>query len=183
MTKLDVLTTDRLNLRAPTYEDAEAIFSTYASDPAVTTFVGWPRHQTLDDTIAFIDFARSEWSRSSIGPYLLHDRNDNTLIGSTGISCTASGDAMTGYVLARPFWGCGLATEAVKAMIEVARNLQLPSLFAICHPDHQASRRVLDKTGFQQDTTWSEPIVFPNIDGRPLVIPTCYRQSIKREAS
>ena len=100
MSSLNAIATDRLLLNAPTFDDAKAIFETYASDPAVTAYVGWPRHRNINDTIAFIEFANAEWSRSSIGPYLIRDRQDGTLLGSTGISCTGIHDAMTGYVLA-----------------------------------------------------------------------------------
>ncbi|MFM7517890.1 MAG: GNAT family N-acetyltransferase [Pirellula sp.] len=175
MSSLNAIVTERLLLNAPVFDDANAIFETYASDLAVTAYVGWPRHQNIDDTIAFIEFANAEWSRCSIGPYLIRNRQDGTLLGSTGISCTDSGEAMTGYVLAKANWGKGFATEVVRAMIGVARQLELQRLFALCHPAHGASRRVLEKTGFLLDSTWSKPITFPNVaDGQSLV-PVCYR--------
>jgi ribosomal-protein-alanine N-acetyltransferase len=180
MSSLNAITTERLLLNAPAFDDAKAIFETYASDPAVTTYVGWPRHRNIDDTIAFIEFANAEWSRSSIGPYLIRDRKDGTLLGSTGISCTGKGDAMTGYVLAEANWGKGFATEVVHAMIAVARQLDLLTLFALCHPAHSASCRVLEKTGFRLDSTWSETITFPNLVGGQSIVPVCYRQSLSR---
>ncbi len=178
MSAHETITTDRLVLTAPTANDAEAIFRGYASDPEVTAFVGWPRHQSIDDTFGFIEFSNSEWSRSSVGPYLIRSRDDGRLLGSTGISCTGRGDAMTGYVLARSCWGNGYATEAVRAMIVVARDLKLQSLFALCHPDHQASCHVLVKTGFQIDTTWSEPVRFPNLAEAETLVPLCYRMGL-----
>lgn len=178
MISVNVIATDRLLLSAPAFEDAKAIFETYTSDPAVTAFVGWPQHRNIDDTIAFIEFANAEWSRSSIGPYLIRDRRDRTLLGSTGISCTGRGDAMTGYVLAEANWGKGFATEVVCAMISVARQLELLSLFALCHPSHSASCRVLEKTGFRLDSTWSETITFPNLVGGQSLVPVCYRHDL-----
>lgn len=180
MSSLNAITTERLLLNAPAFDDAKAIFETYASDPAVTTYVGWPRHRNIDDSIAFIECANAEWSRSSIGPYLIRDRKDGTLLGSTGISCTGKGDAMTGYVLAEANWGKGFATEVVHAMIAVARQLDLLTLFALCHPAHSASCRVLEKTGFRLDSTWSETITFPNVVGGQSIVPVCYRQSLSR---
>ncbi len=180
MTLLNTIATDRLLLNPPSIDDAQAIFETYASSPAVTAYVGWRRHQSIDDTMKFIEFANAEWTHHSIGPYLIRDRKDGTLIGSTGISCTGVRQAMTGYVLAEESWGKGIATEVVHAMIVVAQKLDLHSLFALCHPAHRASCRVLEKTGFRLDSTWSETITFPNLVGRQSIVPVCYRQTFSR---
>jgi len=49
--------TARLVLRRPRFEDAEAIFVRYASDPEVTRFVGFPTHRSIADTRAFVEFS------------------------------------------------------------------------------------------------------------------------------
>jgi RimJ/RimL family protein N-acetyltransferase len=54
-----------------------------------------------------------------------------------------------GYWIARPFWGRGLATEACRALIDIARTLALPSLEASHFIDNPASGRVLEKLGFE----------------------------------
>ena len=47
-------------------------------------------------------------------------------------------------------WGCGLATEAVRAVVGYAfGELELRSLTAACHADNQRSRRVLARVGFE----------------------------------
>ncbi|HKE95494.1 MAG TPA: GNAT family N-acetyltransferase, partial [Povalibacter sp.] len=69
--------------------------------------------------------------------------------------------AMTGYVLARDAWGQGYATEALQAMIELARQLGLRRLYALCHVEHVASRRVLEKCGLRAQSTLQNP--FPNL--------------------
>lgn len=67
--------TPRLRLSRPTARDAEAVFDRYANDPDVTRFVGWPLHQSVDDTRAFLDFSASEWERWPAGPYLIRSRS------------------------------------------------------------------------------------------------------------
>jgi GNAT superfamily N-acetyltransferase len=62
---------------------------------------------------------------------------------------------VTGYVLAKDAWGQGYATEALGAMVDVARRINLRRIYALCHPQHQASWRVLEKCGFSRDRTWS----------------------------
>ena len=154
------LYTDRLLLRRPLLADAEAIFS-YASDPDVTRYVGWPRHRALADTQAFVAFSDDEWERDGVGPYLIV--HDDRLIGGTGLDCESRDVAATGYVLARDAWGKGFATEALRAMVELGGRLGLRELRACCHPDHAKSQRVLEKGGFTLIDTVTCSAVFPQL--------------------
>ena len=54
-----------------------------------------------------------------------------------------------GYWIARLYWGRGLATEACRALIEIARTLGLASLEGSHFIDNPASARVLEKLGFE----------------------------------
>jgi RimJ/RimL family protein N-acetyltransferase len=155
--------TVRLRLRPPTGGDAEAIFVRYAGDPEVTRFVGWPRHQSIEDTHAFLAFSAAEWARWPAGPYLIYSRDSGQLLGSTGLSFRHQREAMTGYVLAKDAWGKGLATEALVAMIELARGLRVETLVASCHPSHRPSLRVLEKCGFVLDDPPATLTEFPNL--------------------
>src|SRR5689334_3813649 len=105
------LETARLELRRPVAADADAIFATYAADPEVTRYVGFPRHQRIEDTRAFLDFSDSQWQAWPAGPYLLRLRSTGALIGSSGLMFETPLRAATGYVLARQAWGFGYATE------------------------------------------------------------------------
>ena len=55
--------TARLVLRRPGGADADAIFSSYASDPEVTRYLAWPRHLTIEATRRFLEFSDDEWTR------------------------------------------------------------------------------------------------------------------------
>jgi len=148
MTAPPRIETERLVLRRPLPTDAEAVYRAYASDPEVTRFLGWPRHRRIEDTRAFIEFSDTLWRRTPAGPYLIESRADGALIGGTGLEFTAAARAVTGYVLSRPAWGLGYATEALRAMVDLARALGVHEVVAVCHIDHHASQRVLEKCGF-----------------------------------
>ena len=135
--------TARLILRQPTMGDAIAIFDRYASDPEVTRFLGWPRHRSLAETEAFLRFSHGEWERWPAGPYLIISRTDGQLLGGTGLGFEAK-EAVTGYVLTRDAWGKGYATEALAAVIAIARLTGVTRLHAVCHPEHAPSHRVLE---------------------------------------
>ena len=155
--------TARLTLRQPQLSDAETIFERYANDPEVTRFVGWPRHRSLQDTEGFLQFSTQEWERWPAGPYLIISRTDGQLLGSTGLGFQAPHEAVTGYVLAKDAWGKGYATEALAAVIGVAARIDVTRLYALCHPAHRPSRRVLEKCGFVRDDTSTRRVEFPNL--------------------
>ena len=170
----DAITTERLVLRRPRPSDADAIFARYAGDPEVTRLVGWPRHQSVDDTRGFLRFSDAEWERAPAGAYLVESRESGALLGSTGLLFEAPHRATTGYVLAKDAWGRGYATEALRAMVETARPLGVRRLYALCHHTHRASARVLEKCGFSLEGCLRAYAEFPNLrPGEPQDV-VCY---------
>lgn len=159
----DRIETERLLLRRPTRNDVLGIFARYASDPEVTRYLAWPRHQTVHDTLMFLDFSDSEWLRDGCGPYLVVSRVSGALLGSTGLALDTPAVAQTGYVFARDAWGRGYATESLKAMVELARGRRLTRLYAQCHVDHQPSAHVLEKCGFALEGRRQKSQLFPNL--------------------
>jgi len=170
----DELATSRLRLRRPRPDDAEAIFRRYAGDARVCRYLSWPRHTSVADTRAFLEFSRIEWDRSPAGPYLIEGREDGGLLGSTGLAFETPRRAATGYVLAADAWGRGFAGEALGAMVDLAAELGVRRLYALCHTEHGASRRVLEKAGFEREGVLHRHSEFPNLaPGEPLDV-LCY---------
>lgn len=159
--------TDRLLLRRPRPGDIEAIYTRYASSPSVTKFLGWPTHKTIHDTRAFLEFSDGEWQQHPAGPYLIEDRSGK-LLGGTGLGYESPDLASTGYVLAQDAWGLGYATESLSAMVDLAGELGVSRLYALCHADHTASWHVLEKCGFALEGILERHLVFPNLDTEPL---------------
>ncbi len=155
--------TARLLLRRPVPADAESIFHRYASDPIATRYLSWPTHRSVADTQVFLTWDETEWQKWPAGCYLIFRRGDDHLLGSTGLSFKTPTHAATGYVLAQDSWGHGYATEALKAMVELARGTGVGRLEAVCHVDHSASAHVMEKCGFQRQATLLEHTVFPNL--------------------
>ena len=158
--------TKRLLLRRPRPSDAQAIFQRYASDREVTRYLSWPTHRSIADTLAFLTMSDDEWHRWSAGPYLVLARENSgspALIGGTGLMYKSSVLAITGYVFAKDAWGQGYATEALQAMVDLARQTGVQRLEAICHAEHTPSAHVLDKCGFIREEVCREHFVFPNL--------------------
>src|SRR5439155_4876633 len=95
--------------------------------------------------------------------YLIYVRADGALLGSTGLALETPYRASTGYVLARDAWGQGYASEALAAVAHLAPSLGVRRLQALCHVDHGASARVLEKCGFEREAILRRHSELPNL--------------------
>jgi len=139
--------TPRLLLRPGFPEDAPALAHAI-SDLAIVrnlSVVPWP--YTIRDAEAFLASPRDPVLPS----FLIVERTDRAprLIGSCGLGRRPSGAVELGYWIARTSWGRGFATEAGKALVDIARTLGLAQLEASHFIDNPASARVLEKLGFE----------------------------------
>jgi [ribosomal protein S5]-alanine N-acetyltransferase len=164
MKSTERIETERLLLRKPRAEDAEEIFRRYASDPEVTRYLSWPTHRRLEQTHAFLEWSDEDWERWPAGSYLIFERDgEQRLLGGAGIAFQTPTLAVTGYVFAKDAWGQGYATEALEAMVKLARSCGVKRLVAVCHPNHRPSARVLEKCGFLLDEERRDNFEFPNL--------------------
>jgi len=158
------LETRRLLLRKPTKSDAQAIFERYAGDPVVTRYMSWATHRAIADTAAFLAWSDADWELWPAGSYLIFSREiADLLLGGTGLAFRTPEFAVTGYVFAQDAWGQGFATEALQAMVDLARSLDVKRLEAVCHVEHQPSAHVMEKCGFQCEGILRVHTEFPNL--------------------
>ena len=174
--------TPRLVLSAPVATDADIMFERYTSDDDVTKYLGWPTHRTVADTQGFLALSAVQWEREGAGPYLIWARADGRLLGSTGLGLERGGQAITGYVLTTDAWGKGYATEALAAVVGVATDIGVTGLYALCHPQHRASWRVLEKCRFERDGSWNRQVEFPNLAAGTAQDVLCYRRGLNPHA-
>jgi len=105
----------------------------------------WP--YGVEDAEAFLAAPRDP----AMPSFLIMERRTEgapRIVGSCGLGRRPSGAVELGYWIARAHWGKGFATEAGRALIDIARTLKLPRLEASHFLDNPASARVLEKLGF-----------------------------------
>jgi RimJ/RimL family protein N-acetyltransferase len=139
--------TDRLLLRPGWMEDAPALAAAIADHAIVRHLASAPWPYSMKDAEDFLAAPRDP----ALPSFLLFRRTNGApeLVGSAGLGRAPSGEVELGYWIARRHWGLGYATEAARAILEIARDgLRLPSITAGHFLDNPASGRVLDKLGF-----------------------------------
>jgi RimJ/RimL family protein N-acetyltransferase len=150
---------DEWRVRSFELRDAESI-ARYANNRNIWRNVrdAFPHPYFLSDAKKFLNsqFDReieTAWaiasSTEAIGAIGLHPQHD-----------VYRGCAEVGYWLAEPFWGKGIATAAVKAMVEHAfANTDFIRLYAGVFEWNAASARVLEKAGFALESRMRRSVV------------------------
>jgi RimJ/RimL family protein N-acetyltransferase len=148
------LSTSRLLLREFRADDRAAVHA-FASDPKVTRFTDWGPNSLPDTTAFLVEIGQDACSlpRSRFALAVV-DREADVLIGSIELRITSDSHKRgeMGYVLGRPWWRRGYASEATTAVLRFGFDqLGLHKISATCDPDNTASTRVLTKIGMQRE--------------------------------
>jgi len=138
--------TERLLLRPGWAEDAPELARAIADEQVVRNLATAPWPYALADAEAFLAAPRDP----AMPSFLITERTDGAprIVGACGLGRRPSGAVEMGYWIARQHWGKGFATEASRALIDIAKVLKLPRLEASHFVDNPASGRVLEKLGF-----------------------------------
>ena len=114
-------------------------------------------------------------------PLFVFEAASDQILGGVTLSNLQRGvtqSAAMGYWMGEPFAGKGLMSDAVRTAIRFAfRDLRLHRLEAACLPHNDASRRVLEKCGFQKEGVarqylkingqWQDHLLFAIVRGDP----------------
>ncbi|HEX8306835.1 MAG TPA: GNAT family N-acetyltransferase [Allosphingosinicella sp.] len=161
----DRFSTARLSLRPMLPDDAHAIFTGYAQDEEVTRYLTWRPHTSIDQTKAYVQACiAAETARA----YMLVLKETGRGIGVFDLRKAGDAKLEYGYVVARPFWGKGLMTEALVDVIDWA--LCQPAIWRIAAAadvDNIGSIRVMEKAGLQWEGVLRKWLIHPNIGPVP----------------
>jgi RimJ/RimL family protein N-acetyltransferase len=158
------LETERLLLRAPVADDAEALAPMYA-DPEVMRYLGGGRTLTREETGRSVNRMIEAWKEDGFGLLTVVRKEDGAVIGRVGLivwdpetwqTTRANADGPTelevGYTIGRPHWGQGYATEAAAAARDYAlEHLGARRLIALIIHGNEPSENVARKLGFEYE--------------------------------
>ncbi len=120
-------------------------------DPAVMATLGgrlWDEANNL----AFLDRMLAQWDRSGYGVWTWRLREDGRFAGRAGLNhkqIDGVDETELLYAVRSDLWGRGLATEAARAIADLAfERLTRRDLVAFTLPSNLGSRRVMEKAGF-----------------------------------
>ena len=137
-----MLTTERLVLRPFTRND-NAAFRELAGDLAVARMTSDIPHPL---SVAQAD----HWLSPVAGEHRFALWCEGSLVGGAGTFKRDCGTGELGFWLGRAYWGRGFATEGARAVLAHAVGNASYSAFSSSHfDDNPASRRVLEKLGFE----------------------------------
>ncbi len=155
---LPTLETERLVLRKLNLADAPDMFE-FGSDPQVVQYTTWQVHSSIQDAQAFLRSVVERYAGGQVAPWGLVLKNESKLIGTCGFVTWLPNFARAevGYALSRRYWGRGLMTEAVRAVVAFGfLTMQVNRLQAVCDVDNTASAHVLEKVGMTYEGTLRE---------------------------
>ncbi len=157
-----MMQTERIILRPWREDDADVLYK-WASDPEVGPRAGWSPHKSVDESREII---RTIFGGE--GMWAVEFKETNEPIGCVGYLTAAHSNLVladdeceVGYWIARPYWGQGICTEAMKMVVDYCFNVkEFSTLWGDYFPENPASGKVMEHCGFK-DT--GRETVCPNL--------------------
>ena len=137
---------ERLFLRPAWIEDAPAVAAGIAEEAIVRNLARAPWPYTLQSAVDFLSLPQTD----DLPRFLLTlpGSDGSQVVGMCGMHFDEDDAVELGYWIGRDWWGRGFATEAARAVIEVARSHGITRVRAGHFVDNPASGKVLRKAGF-----------------------------------
>jgi [ribosomal protein S5]-alanine N-acetyltransferase len=116
---------------------------------------GW---SAFPETIPFLLAVTRDGEEAPWGPHLFFDDLDGALIGNGGWKGPPeAGTVEVGYAVAPARRGRGLATAAVRELLQRARRAEVQRVIAHTLPRRSASTTVLERCGFSRTGEHVDP--------------------------
>lgn len=152
-TDCPILLSQRLVLRAPHEDDIDAL-AHLANNANIATMVArMPHPYTIADAADFVRRTKAGGIGKCV--YAITKADTGAFLGCCGIEPHEDGRTVElGYWLGEPHWNKGYATEAAQSLTDmVFRTRDVEQIDARCRVMNIASRRVIQKCGFQFQAT------------------------------
>ncbi|MHB1152324.1 MAG: GNAT family N-acetyltransferase [Eubacteriales bacterium] len=149
--KIPVIETARLKLRCLSQSDFRDMYR-YACREDVTRYLLWDPHNSPEYTSRYLNQLQIQYSAGEFFDWGIEYKADGIMIGTCGFTSfdIENNRAEIGYVINPDYWGMGIATEAVSAILDYGfRTLSLNRIEARYMVGNDRSRRVMEKCGMR----------------------------------
>ncbi len=146
-----ILETPRLVVRAMDMADLDFVADQLA-DPEVMRY--WPRPQTREEAVAWVARQQERYERDGYGYWLVLEKATGQPLGQAGLlahEIAGRPEVDLGYIIHRPYWRRGFATEAASACRDRAFETfpGCTRVIALVRPENTPSRGVALKIGMR----------------------------------
>jgi ribosomal-protein-alanine N-acetyltransferase len=144
-----MIETARLYLRQFTSDDLDDLHVIYSDSEVMKYLSGGVR--TREETGADLFRIIADWEKHGFGLWAVVAKENHQLIGDGGLRFSGkTPEVEVGYVLAKAYWGKGLAAEVAEASLKYGFDvLKLKQIVAVADTENIASRRVMEKVGMK----------------------------------
>lgn len=157
------LETPRLLLRKLSLADADDLFYVF-SDEETTNYVPREKHADKMVTINHIENLIKRMNEGISFVWSVIDKIDNRVIGTANLYFKQDRAASIGAVISSERWGKGIATEALKEIIDFGFNkMKLIRIEGKCELNNIASEKVLKKLGMTYEGTLRKEVIIKDI--------------------
>lgn len=142
------LWTERMILRRYRPDDADALYRYLGTDPAMYQYSGWNPYETLEMAQETVRGFIGGYSDEHVYSWIMDI--DDVIVGTIGAYDYKDDHIEVGFSVVRGWQGRGLATAALKKVLEyLTENEGIPCVTAWCAAENAGSQKVLEKAGMK----------------------------------
>lgn len=145
-----LIETKRLILRRFTIDDASSMFNNWASDIDVCKYMRWSPHKNEEETKEKLSIWIDSYNKESFYQWAIVLKKTDEPIGAIGLFVINENDLCgdVGYCIGKKYWGQGIATEALRAVLSFAlKTIEFNRIETYHSINNPASGRVMEKAG------------------------------------
>jgi RimJ/RimL family protein N-acetyltransferase len=152
-TAIPELHTPRLRLRAFALADVPHLVALAGNYEVAKNTLNIPHPYTVEDAHRWVQLTRQNAAQQVGYAFALELKATGAFVGGAGLTVSRQFDrAEAGYWLGQPYWGQGLMSEALAALLSYGFGpLGLNKIYATHIPENPASGRVMLKNGMVKE--------------------------------
>lgn len=145
MSNFPEINTDRLKLRQIRHSDISSLIKYCNNEKIADQIINIPYPYGESDAIYRMNFVMLGFKNKERYVFAITFKDIDELIGEIGLHLDKTNDsAQFGYWVAEPYWGKGIATEALSAILKFGfETLNLNKIYATHYPDNLSSGKVM----------------------------------------